>query len=258
MNATIRVPVNLRNPGEFLACCGLLEIATRTAEHNVAPSGRFARSLFEIHDGSVGVLDAVRKLTDTELTPADADENGAPLAARTLSALCLRLDWWGEPGRGKERWAKTAFKLWAGQQTSTTIYSTLRTTVAQSLATDGVRADAPFALRSPLTSRFGFDPGAAWNALDAGFSPNDQGYDVQSSPVVELLAAIGIQRFRPIPVPSDRDAFEYVAWSQPLPACVAASAASGCVPDSAARRFRFRIASRGSYGCFTTANEIAR
>ncbi len=258
MSTSIRIPVNLHNPGEFLACCGVLEITSRATSGGVTPCGRFDQSVFELHDAPVSILDMLRKLTDAEPMSGDADESRNALATLAILPFRLCLDWWREPGRGKERWAKTRFKLWAGRQTSNTIYTTLRTTLAQSLAAEKVRADGPFALRSPLTSRFEFDPGAAWNALDAGFSPNDQGYGVQSSPVVELLAAIGIQRFRPIPVSSDRDAFEFVAWSQPLPTCVAAGAASGCVPDPAARRFRFRIASRGSYGCFTTATEITR
>jgi CRISPR-associated protein Csx14 len=186
------------------------------------------------------------------------EDSGDPLGVLRLPLLQLRLDWWREPGHRKDPWDKTPFKLWAGQQTSASIYSTLRTTVADAIADDRIPFDRPFAFHLPLTSRFGFDPGAAWNALDAGFSPNDQRYEVSSSPVVELLAAVGIQRFRPIPVNDDRDAFEYIAWSHPLPACVAVAVASGCVTDPSARRFRFRITSLGSYGCFTTATEIVR
>jgi len=254
-NSTISIPVDVRNPGQFFACCGLLELAWRAGNDAIGSCGCFGRGTFELQGDASMLIGTLRHLVDAEPI---VEENREPLGVLRLPGLQLRLDWWREPGRRKDPWDKTPFKLWAGQQTSASIYSTLRTTVASALTACDVPLNRPFALRAPLTSRFGFDPGAAWNALDAGFSPNDQDYGVSSSPVVELLAAVGIQRFRPIPVNDDQDAFEYVAWSQPLPACVAVAVAAACVPDSSSRRFRFRIASRGSYGCFTTATEITR
>ena len=65
--------------------------------------------------------------------------------------------------------------------------------------------------------RFGFDPGPAWNALDVGFSLNEHGVEVESSPATELLAAVGLQRFRPV-MNDDRDGFDYFTWHSPLSA----------------------------------------
>jgi CRISPR-associated protein Csx14 len=103
-----------------------------------------------------------------------------------------------------------------------------------------------FGHRLLLPGRFGFDPGAAWNALDVGFSPNEQGIDVASSAAVELLAAVGIQRFRPA-LAEDRQSFDYATWGAPLPPQVAAAASAGAVWVKPARRYRGRVVSRGSY-----------
>jgi len=53
---------------------------------------------------------------------------------------------------------------------------------------------------------FRIDPGPAWNALDVGFSLNEHNVEVESSPATELLASIGLQRFRPV-MNKDRDGF---------------------------------------------------
>jgi CRISPR-associated protein Csx14 len=107
-------------------------------------------------------------------------------------------------------------------------------------------SDGLYSLRVPLSGRFGFDPGAAWNALDVGFSPSDQDMGVASSPAVELLAAVGLQRFRPS-VERDRESFFYATWEKSLPPLVAAAAASGVTNISPGARFRGRVVSRGSY-----------
>jgi CRISPR-associated protein Csx14 len=103
-----------------------------------------------------------------------------------------------------------------------------------------------FGHRVLLSGRFGFDPGAAWNALDVGFSPNEQNIKVASSPAVELLAAVGLQRFRPRLSP-DRATFTYATWGQPLGPAVAATAAAGIVQIAPSITYLGRVVSRGSY-----------
>jgi hypothetical protein len=259
MSRSITVSVDVSNPGQFFACCGLLELADRMQDEGVArPTGYFVNASFELRDVQHSVSTLIERLAKCQPSSDPSGDAGDSLASLELPCVRLRLDWWREPNGRKEPFRKTAFKLWAGQQTSRSIYATLRTAVATLLSNNRIADVAPFRARASLTGRFGFDPGAAWNALDAGFSPNEQGYSVSSSPVVELLAAIGLQRFRPAAVDGDRDAFEYVAWGVPLPVVVAAAAAAGVIHDPNARRFRFRVVSRGSYGSFTSATEIVR
>jgi CRISPR-associated protein Csx14 len=102
-----------------------------------------------------------------------------------------------------------------------------------------------FTLTSPLTGRFGFDSVAAWSALDLGFSPNDQEMPVHSSPASELLAAIGIQRFRPV-VSDDRQTISYATWSIPVGPIVAATMA-GLVVSGGGLTYEAPVISRGQY-----------
>lgn len=257
MSETIRVRVNLRNPGEFLACCGLLEVAHRTITTGKPPVGYFEGSQFNLSGSEHSIADLLSRLVSEDPVVVESNGSSDAIAALALRTLGLRLDWWRQPGGSKEPWRKTPFKLWAGQQTSMTVWAALCDATRELIASDSIVTDRPFSSRAMLTGRFGFDPGAAWNALDAGFSPNEQDYHVASAPVAELLAAVGIQRVRPMPT-DDRDEFEYVAWTTPLAATVVPAGACGCIPDPHARRFRFRITSRGSYGCFSTATEIRR
>lgn len=257
--SSFSIRVDVTNPGQFFGCCGLLEIAHRMyAKNSVQPMGHFDldNGSFTLSGTPGGLLDVIKWLAESEPSSDESDLAGHALVALQLSCVGLYLDWWREPNGQKEPFKKTAFKLWAGQQSSIGIYATLRSAVVTLIEKNSIDQAVPFRSRTPLTGRFGFDPGAAWNALDAGFSPNEQKYSVASSPVVELLAAIALQRFRPIPVIADRNAFDYVAWGIRLPAFIAAAAAAGTIPDARARRFQFRIASRGSYRCFTTSNLI--
>ena len=51
---------------------------------------------------------------------------------------------------------------------------------------------------TPMGGSFNFDPRGAWTAIDAGYSPNTQNHTVMASPVVEFLAAWGLQDARPL------------------------------------------------------------
>jgi CRISPR-associated protein Csb3 len=79
-----------------------------------------------------------------------------------------------------------------------------------------------------------------------GFSPNEQKIEVASSAAVELLATVGLQRFRPV-VSGDRQSFEYATWGRPLAPPVAAAAAAAAIRVDPATRYRGRVVSRGSY-----------
>ncbi len=142
--------------------------------------------------------------------------------------------------------ANRPWNFWSGQQTPMRIWSALRLALAGQLRSQPPSDGDLFSRRVPLPGRFGFDPGPAWNAVDVGFSPNEQSIEVASSPVVELLAAVGTQRFRP-QMAEDYDSFEYATWGQPLAPPAAAAAAAGVVRVLPSRRYRGRVVSRGSY-----------
>lgn len=101
----------------------------------------------------------------------------------------------------------------------------------------------PFNVLTPMGGSFNFDPRGAWTAVDAGYSPNDQGDQVAASPVVEFLAAWGLEYARPI-VSGDRQV-RYAIWGVPLPPCLARVALIGAIPSLPMLRFRFQLDSSG-------------
>jgi CRISPR-associated protein Csx14 len=109
-------------------------------------------------------------------------------------------------------------------------------------------AERPFDVLTPMGGSFNFDPRGAWTALEAGYSPNDQKHLIASSPVVEMLAVIGLEHARPL---LDRDEegklklVRYAAWGELLSPLLARSALSGSRFGVPLRMFRFKFAFSG-------------
>jgi CRISPR-associated protein Csx14 len=250
------VNVDPTNPGQFFACCGLLELADRLWP---GAEGWFKDGQF--HVNCAGSVDhAIAVLLMDSPTPVERLEcNGlqvqpiiAPLAFTFDggSTTTFLLDAWtrivvlkGVP----QVIANPPWNFWSGQQTTMRIWTALRTELATQLnRMSGDQLVRLFEQRLLQKGRFGFDPGPAWNALDVGFSPNEQGMEVESSPAVELLAAVGLQRFRPV-MNDRRTSFDYFTWHTPYSPAVAAAAMVGAMPAPNALRYRCSVVTRGQY-----------
>jgi len=252
---TIRVKVDPYNPGQFFACCGLLELADRLWP---GAEGWFADGQFRFACGGTlaTILQTLVELTVEAPTKLSNGLTVKPIIAPLVlthtdyPAFNLTLDSWMAIKVAKNKVeviGNRPWNFWSGNQKSFGIWSDLRLAFAEQLP--GLKepeAERLLSLRVPLTGRFGFDSGAAWNALDVGFSPNTQQMPVASSPGTEMLAAIGIQRFRPL-LSNDRRSFLYSTWGQPLLPSVAAAAASSLVCVAPATHFRGQVIDRGQY-----------
>ncbi|MGD1277503.1 MAG: hypothetical protein ABR964_09785 [Tepidisphaeraceae bacterium] len=262
--ANVRLAVDPTNPGQYFACCGLLEVADRLQS---GAQGWFAGDQFLMACGH-----SIRQLLNTLLAhpaePVTSLANGlavkpivAPLkiTLNSKDSNTLLLDSWMRIRLDKGRpiaMGNPPWNFWSGQQTSCGIWNSLRDEIVRQLPTladDGLRN--LFTQRILLTGRFGFDPGAAWDALDAGFSPNAQDLSVASSPATELLAAVGIQRFRPV-VSNDRQSFTYALWPVPLPPAVAACTAAAVPIVPGIVLFRGQVVSRGQYAALGPSTQI--
>jgi CRISPR-associated protein Csb3 len=109
----------------------------------------------------------------------------------------------------------------------------------------------PFDVLTPMGGSFNFDPRGAWTAIDAGYSLNDQGHQVESSPIVEFLAAWGLEHARP-------DEFEtrkvrYAAWGIQLAPILARAALCGGIGSVPCQRFVFRLDMSGKNKVVTFA-----
>lgn len=118
------------------------------------------------------------------------------------------------------------------------------------------RADllkAPFDVVTPMGGSFNFDPRGAWTAIDAGYSPNTQKDGIAASPVVEILAAIGLEHARPDEHETRK--VRYAVWGHPLPPMLARVALSGADLSVPMRRFTFDLMVSGKNKITTFAQE---
>lgn len=264
LTPSITVKVDPTNPGQFFACCGLLELADRLWP---GAEGWFAHEGKSFHVSCNGTLRNVLEYISNNppTVISRLASNGlevapiiAPLAFSFDGGVTvgLILDTWTQI-RLEKRVGKVVsnppWNFWSGQQKSSTIWEGLRGALLYQMQwIDDSRFEKLFDQRLFLGGRFGFDCGPAWNALDVGFSPNEQGMEVESCPAIELLAAVGLQRFRPM-LNRSRDRFDYFTWHNPYSPAVAAAAMTGFIVDYHSLRLRGTVVSRGQYAALGVA-----
>jgi len=111
----------------------------------------------------------------------------------------------------------------------------------------------PFDILTPLGGSFNLDPRGAWTSLDAGYSPNTQMHGVVASPLVELLAACGLEHTRPVEYGVRQ--VRYCVWAELLPVSLARVAIQGGLSFLTTRHFRFELALSGKNKIVTFAKE---
>ena len=153
----------------------------------------------------------------------------------------IELDWWLDEFREKP----APVKCWAGQVTTRKLFEELLALLEIS------SSGSDLFQRSQLTkSKFGVDPRAAWNTRDCGYSPNEHGTDSATFIAVEVLAAIGLQTFRPSVRRRNKPVL-YHLWNASLPVCLSRTASAAAWDGLPHRALQFSIASRGqSYKYF--------
>ncbi len=116
-------------------------------------------------------------------------------------------------------------------------------------------AERPFDVMSPIGGSFNFDPRGAWTAIDTGYSLNTQKHLVVASPVVEILAAWGLENARPAEV--GKRTIQYAAWGRYLPPMLARAALCNRMHAIPCKSFRFTLALSGKNKIITFAKEEA-
>jgi CRISPR-associated protein Csb3 len=197
-----------------------------------------------------------------------------PAAKGDRMALPIRLGGGNRPIVELGHWAdgsgRNSFKLYAGNRSAEGIARAMLLGVREKpkkkqaigdIKSKGVRQlweerkddliVRPFDVLTPMGGSFNFDPRGAWTAIDTGYSLNDQGHQVESSPVVEFLAAWGLEHARP-------DEFEtrkvrYAVWGIPLAPMLARAALSGNIGTAPRQIFTFRLDMSGKNKVVTFA-----
>jgi CRISPR-associated protein Csx14 len=271
MSELSRVNVDVTNPGQFFACCGLLEMADRLWPKADAVASfstpRFQRSQFQISGRfAFSPAHVIKILVSCEQKAVEPYQpirgsDGKPVkdVKKTMPVqlqlrddsdgeqVSLRLAWWLDELAGKQN----SFKTWSAHNSADGLIASL----ARQINADEITDWNLFQHRVGMTSRLGLDPRSSWNTLDTGFSPNDQKLPVDTYPATELLAAIGLETFRPTPAD---DGYVYAIWPNPLPVVVARAAASGSLDIRGMTRFCFDVALRGKFKYFTKATLLER
>ena len=249
----LRVPMDPFNPGQFFACCGLFELMAKAAPgacaHFVADEARPRRAEFVVEGEALPqlatVLGALREAT-FELIE-EAEESVWPVRL-SIAGEVFVLDWWLRAFREKP----SNLKCWAGQVTTRKLFTDLPRLVEPDGGADRLMTAAKMS-----KSKFGVDPRSAWNALDFGFSPDIQGKNAATYPAVEMLAALGLQGFRP--KAERREGVSFHLWTTPLPLVVARMGAVAAWDGLPRFDYQFSIVKRGqSYKYFALAEFMER
>jgi CRISPR-associated protein Csx14 len=319
-HTTASIPVDLKSPGQVLACMGFLEAAEVLLGGVEAHfDWSEARATFVLRaDGDknpfVVVLEFLSKAKISELTPigyaeggaADGDENGEedatpsepedgdqsddddsgevqgrvttpsfPSGEGDRNALPVQLV---DDGRrlSVSHWAdgssRDDFKLYSGNRSANRIATQMlqgvrakpnRNQSIGELRNRGLQQlwqeqretllEAPFDVVTPMGGSFNFDPRGAWTAIDAGYSPNTQKDAIAASPVVEILAAIGLEHARPDQYETRK--VRYAVWGHPLPPMLGRVALAGADLKVPMRRFEFALSGTKHSPIVTIARE---
>jgi CRISPR-associated protein Csx14 len=233
------VNVDPTNPGQFFACCGLLELADRlwpNAEGWFANDGR----KFHIACGEHSLSEIVDAITNTKLVHLDTND---PYSSPIRIGDPFRqfdIDWWTVIQTGARD-----LKIWAGTMESFGIAKAMQCAMRDARFQSADLFDIGVVVMNPddpskKKEPYYFDARRSPNAhsLDVGFAPNDLGLTTTAHPAVELLCLIGLQVARPAHTDTKR-IYDYSLWTIPLAANLLLAAATGAIELPGAQIFRF-------------------
>lgn len=259
---SIRVNVDVTNPGQFFACCGLFELASRMDDQSLS---RFSDSCFCIWGEVDGLIERILEAEigeDTEHSGDDADVDKKS-AIRIGTPFNLRLDWWREGDDNPDQSAVDAkMKTWSAGQKVSDVFDCLveitepkhgkpgrNVTGMRGWMKVAIEEDSDEWLRAarpiPKPKPFCFDSRLSRNkALDQGHTA---GGTMAFSPAVDVLALVGLQRFRPLTVkPWEQNL--YWPWRVQLPITVAPVAVLGHMPIACHPPLEYHVIRRDAAG----------
>jgi CRISPR-associated protein Csx14 len=235
MNNPIRVNVDVTNPGQFFACCGLLELADRLSP---GAEGWFEDKTFCIKAES-DLAGLVRETARAELHQIDPGDDTSSALEMKLPGLRLRLDWWrnGQP-EGRE------MKVWAGTMHIGRIARAMQSALKEEAFRDSNLLNIGQIVYDPddpekKVEPFYFDARRGPNAhsRDVGFCANDLQLTTIAHPAVEFFCLVGLQRCLPARTTQLR-MYDYCTWQNPILPSLLRPVVAGCVL-SGSRRYRF-------------------
>lgn len=258
----IEIEITAENPVEYLACCGIFEIAARIDKNAEAHWTKNAPTKFVLAT-TCAEEDLTHRIVQTFTDKEKWEFIKHPKSKEVVrigvefpneeKIIRFDLDWWyNSLDRNGKIKTRGAWKMYAGnQKADKIIYKEQKK--ADKIPPDMIRAcqqkadwvsgkaKSLFEISADMTGRFGFDPRSSRNALDVGYSPNDSGIPIATFPFLEILAMFGLQNFFPHRTSKskgnntcrgwnerdDETFFDYGLWHEPLTISLARLFASG-------------------------------
>lgn len=277
-----KIPVDLHNPGQVFACLGFLEAAdllcgpaeggfdwrsdatfvldAAGAENPVAAVLEYLVASSVRRVAPAGWTDPPKKIkasgaTENEEAEEDSDDFDTacefPAGSGERMALPIRLGGGNLPRFSIGHWAdgssRNTFKLYAGNRSAAKIAADMLELIRTLWKTQHTAVlEQPLDVLCPMAGSFNFDPRGGWTAIDVGYSPDKhkvRGANIQASPVIEFMAAWGLEHARPEEF--DVRKVRYAVWRDMLPPMLARAALSGSLATIAMRHFRFDLSLSG-------------
>jgi len=248
--ATIRIPVDPFNPGEFFACCGLFELAHRLTAKTQRAEGWFEidggqHYQFSIHarndEGAISLEMVIAFLQKCTLSTERPVAKEGPMVVGEPFDISLDL---------RSSYPQSSLtKTFAGQQNLFDIVHALHEVVRQVPQEEIVNIPIWRIRRTTSKMVTAFAMQKAENVIDAGFSMDVQAERLvsQTQIFLEYFALIGTQRF--CPTRSEHPLGRiYYAWHTPLTVPLAAVAVSTRLSGILQTGFIFHMYKRDSKG----------
>jgi CRISPR-associated endonuclease/helicase Cas3 len=266
--ASISLRVDVSNPGQYFACCGLFELAARLASSALAYFEQeshskqwwFIISNSLTYGGKVlDLRELLVKVTETQITATETDDT-ALSQIEIGEPFNLLLDWWRYEGRSIGK-----LKTWAGQMSVLSVAQDMKKALRTALFRKGSAIENILFDRSVenVGQPYYFDANYAVNAQaqDVGFSVDKlkKGgvkFKTATVPALELLCLIGLQRARPMFAVNQKGRerlYDYCVWNHKIPIMLVSAAVGGFLGNGR-QRLRFSNPSRAKdYRAFMPA-----
>lgn len=260
------IPVDLTNPGQVLACMGFLEASEMLLGSTEARfdwqtgDAQFLLQTEAANNPFVEVLAFVAEAKAIAVAPrgwlvpskisdftvsdtfpdADGDATSLPITLTDKQGRTAFLSHWADGA------VDDTFKLYAGNRSAQKIANDMQREIATLWEKDRqTLSNDPLNRLCSMGGSFNFDPRGAWMGLDVGYSINDLKsvkeleQKVVASPVVELMAAWGLQNTRPKELALRQ--YRYGVWDEWLPPQLARPAVSGQFCLNRQRHYQFAL-----------------
>lgn len=196
--------------------------------------------------GSVG--SAIERTHDSPA--AELGDMALPVLLGGGNQPRIRLGHWADGS------SRDDFKLYSGNRSAFGIARTMlqgKVTAKGRVQMEGIRqmwrrdpevlTRDPLGTTVPMGGSFNLDARCAWTALDAGYSPDAHDQKVLGSPVVEMLAAWGLENARPCDI--EYRTYRYGVWRGLLPPLLARPALAAQLAAIECRTFRVLLGVSG-------------